>query len=339
MNVSGRRRGYAFTLIELLVVVAIIALLISILLPSLQRARDQAKAVKCGANMHSVGLAVATYVSEDGAKFPASYQYLDGNGAISFDPGGGSGGYLHWSHALWNGGQVGREAFECPSFQNRGNPRTNPGMDGADWESNQVDQNSQSSPNPRTDLQAPRMAYTANAAIMPRNKWTSEMSGGPRLNRFVRETELKGASDIILLTEFNRNWIAAARAQGGNYLSKSHRPVNPFWHSASGYDEYGSDRQGFRYGRIGDDTYGLRPLDVIENAPGLIEGTQGSELNAVGRHHPGGDKLGGSADFLYSDGHVERKTVLQTMQQREWGERYYGVTGDNKVVDRYGELP
>ncbi len=59
------RRKSGFTLIELLVVVAIIALLISILLPSLQGAREQAKTAKCLANMKSIAQASVAYASED----------------------------------------------------------------------------------------------------------------------------------------------------------------------------------------------------------------------------------------------------------------------------------
>lgn len=55
----------AFTLIELLVVVAIIALLISILLPSLKRAKDQAKKAVCLSNLRDIGVASHEYASED----------------------------------------------------------------------------------------------------------------------------------------------------------------------------------------------------------------------------------------------------------------------------------
>ncbi|MEI8194710.1 MAG: DUF1559 domain-containing protein [Phycisphaerae bacterium] len=60
------RRTHAFTLIELLVVVAIIALLISILLPSLAGAREQARAVACVSNIRQLGMATMTFSSDHG---------------------------------------------------------------------------------------------------------------------------------------------------------------------------------------------------------------------------------------------------------------------------------
>jgi len=331
-----------FTLIELLVVVAIIALLISILLPSLSRARASAKAVKCAANLASVGKSVHTYLAESKSKFPRSYDYLDSDGNIVYTPSGGEGGYQHWSYALWTSGEVGDDAFTCPEFENLGHPRTNPGKLHGDWETEQKNQNGAGPPATLQDRQAPRMAYTPSAAIMPRNKAQLGMvpEGQARLNRFVVENEIAQPGDVILATEFNKSWIAAAEGSPGNYVSKSHRPVNPFYHSSDGYNEYGSLQQGFRYGPFGDDTYGLAPLEVIENGVvNLIGGSRGTELNAVGRHHPGGDKWGGTANFLFVDGHVARTTVFRTMEDRKWGEKYYSLTGDTVVVDRYGRIP
>jgi prepilin-type N-terminal cleavage/methylation domain-containing protein len=55
--------GNGFTLIELLVVVAIIAMMMAILIPSLSEARDQARSAKCLANMQNMGIAVNTFAA------------------------------------------------------------------------------------------------------------------------------------------------------------------------------------------------------------------------------------------------------------------------------------
>jgi len=61
---SRRRSVAAFTLIELLVVVAIIALLIAILLPTLQRAKEDARGLKCGTNQRQLMTAARMYADE-----------------------------------------------------------------------------------------------------------------------------------------------------------------------------------------------------------------------------------------------------------------------------------
>jgi prepilin-type N-terminal cleavage/methylation domain-containing protein len=78
-TIRRRRGNTGFTLVELLVVVSIIALLIAILLPSLRRARDQARQAKCMANLHSIGLGVRAY-SEDFNQIAPHYETVGRHG-------------------------------------------------------------------------------------------------------------------------------------------------------------------------------------------------------------------------------------------------------------------
>src|SRR4026209_2255008 len=66
----SRRHRAAFTLVELLVVIGIIALLISVLLPALSKAKQKAGLVKCSAQLHDIGTAMQLYVHNNEGYLP-----------------------------------------------------------------------------------------------------------------------------------------------------------------------------------------------------------------------------------------------------------------------------
>jgi prepilin-type N-terminal cleavage/methylation domain-containing protein/prepilin-type processing-associated H-X9-DG protein len=70
------RRG--FTLVELLVVIAIIGILVALLLPAVQAAREAARRMSCGNNLKNLGLAVANYENTH-KKIPTDVMYWGGN--------------------------------------------------------------------------------------------------------------------------------------------------------------------------------------------------------------------------------------------------------------------
>ena len=76
MTLSRRMKG-GFTLVELLVVIGIIAVLIGILLPVLNRAREAANAAACLSNLRQIGQALRIYANDNGDQIMPAYTALN----------------------------------------------------------------------------------------------------------------------------------------------------------------------------------------------------------------------------------------------------------------------
>jgi len=94
-----RRRG--FTLVELLVVIGIIAALIAILMPALNKARQHALTIKCASNLHNMGIALTMYTQQ--------YSYYPGHAHF------GSVVYAVWPTRLRNLMNGDQQVFFCPA--------------------------------------------------------------------------------------------------------------------------------------------------------------------------------------------------------------------------------
>lgn len=101
--VEGRRSNRAFTLIELLVVIAIIAILASLLLPALARAKEKGRATVCLNNLRQTGVAALMYAEDNGGHIPIDAPLLKG---------------VTWGSMLASNAAVRPfDLFVCPSYR------------------------------------------------------------------------------------------------------------------------------------------------------------------------------------------------------------------------------
>ena len=311
-------RRIGFTLVELLVVIGIIALLISIILPTLGKARESANTVKCASNLRCVGQGLTMYVATWKSTLPVSY-FHEG---MSFGPPQvpvvAVNGYSHWTGLIYGKGVVGAESFTCPSIERGGLPPTNPAP-------NNLDPGQANETAGVVDIQAPRTAYTLNEALCGRNKFVVGFQGAMRTYQWTRAPQIRQGARTILATEFIPDWHIvsdAPRTGAGTAVCKSHRPVHGFV-ATSGAGPAALNMEKLpvasTYRRV---TY----ADLTVNCPVNYDSTTTkSRLDWVGRNHGKGSYDKKLTNFLYLDGHVETKNIKETLEPFEWGNEFYSL--------------
>ena len=221
-----RRAGKAFTLIELMIVVSIIAVLISILLPSLAAAREQAKIVKCSSQLRALGTAANYYASDQGGWVP---------GETGFDEVAGEGPHVLYAEVLARyldadqgllraaGGDhcalsqvfTRMKVLTCPSWPGGADPDNTCAPSGGSGARRRGGAGGPSgATRPDVVITAQPLCYVVNAwdfqtekKSLGANGFTTFADGPEPPHGAIKLTQIPRPADMIFLTEANRDNI------------------------------------------------------------------------------------------------------------------------------------
>jgi prepilin-type processing-associated H-X9-DG protein len=198
-----------------------------------------------------------------------------------------------------------------------------------------------------------------NEALFCRPKYDGSFDGSNHKCRNVNVSEIKNVSGTIMATEYASTWklVTGQEASGDpTNVCKSHRPVHAFRtndstspdidkQATSGVDLSASTQNGNAIRRCnaldvwqlqgGKYSYDLvKDVELNDTTIWEYKTTVMSKLDAVGRNHPGEGNTArtNKTNFVYMDGHVETKSVLDTIPADgttstpfEWGEKMYSI--------------
>jgi prepilin-type N-terminal cleavage/methylation domain-containing protein len=300
MRTIRGRRLRAFTLVELLVVVSIIALLISILLPSLSKARRQAKATVCVANLRTLGQGIALYAIDNNDVLPPGRLPDLGDG-------------VHWR--VWiAGGLKYRPTFlammgaylSIPAFA-----EPSPTMNPAD----------------RFGEPGGQQNYVSALFVCPAvSSWTDERNGAYGYNyQFLGNSRLRNTANPSSF----KNWPvrqAHVKAPGRCVAVADCMGTAASFAARRDYDNNARDAD--RYGNEG---FNLDPPRV-DPVNGEMAGFDDSPQHRTAAHPRHLDASG----VLWMDAHATRET-LRGLRYEVESDGIIGMNGDNRLFNLSGK--